>query len=217
MSGRRSRREARDRRERRSRALRRGAELAFWALLLGFVGTRLWPQVAAATGIAHEAGALRPPPADGSTWVAVNTLSDGQVTLASLRGRVVLVNFWATWCPPCRFEMPGFERVYRDKRDRGFTVLGLAADVGASGDVRRYVEQHGITYPVGMASAARLRGIVEPSALPTSYLIDRAGTVRYVIRGMFAEPALAEAVDRLLAEPDPVSHPASSSGAPGGG
>ena len=167
-------------------------EALLWIAVLGFVGYRIWPQVAAAFGIgAGDASAPE---------IRVETLAGEEITLGGLRGQVVLVNFWATWCPPCRFEMPGFQRVYEAHRDRGFTILGLSTDVGTPDLVRNFITEHDITYPIAAATAETTRAFGGVRALPTSYLIDRAGRIRYTVRGIFTETALEQAVERLLTE-----------------
>ena len=163
-----------------------------WLLLLGFVAYRMWPQAAAAFAIGATSG---PAPS-----FAVRTLDGDQVSLENLRGQVVLVNFWATWCPPCRVEMPGFERVYRDRKADGFTIIGLSVDQGGASSVRAFLAERGITFPVAMATGEVVREFGGVRALPTSLLIDRHGRVRHQVPGLFAEPALRLAVVRLLDE-----------------
>jgi peroxiredoxin len=114
---------------------------------------------------------------------------------------VVLVNFWATWCPPCRVEMPGFQRVYEARRERGFTIVGLSVDAAGSAPVKQFLAEHGITYPVAMANTSAIQGFGRSTLLPTSYLIDRQGRVRHEVRGYFTEVTLSQAVERLLDEP----------------
>jgi peroxiredoxin len=164
-----------------------------WILILGFIGYRIAPQVQAALG-AGAGGSVAP-------TFQLRTLDGPPVTLEQYRGQVVLVNFWATWCPPCRFEMPGFQRVYEDKRDQGFVILGISTDQGSEGDVREFLEERGITYPVAPATRRVVQDFGGVQALPTSFLIDREGRVRQEVKGFFAEPALRMAVDHLLAEP----------------
>ncbi len=171
-----------------------------WVVALGFVGTRLWPELAAAAGVAG--GTARAPE------VRLATLAGDSIRPESLRGQVVLVNFWATWCPPCRVEMPGFERVWRSRAARGFTIVGVADDPASPERIQAFLRERGITYPVGKADAELARAFGSPNVLPTSFLIDRSGRIRYTVRGIFAQPALALAVDRLLKEPAPAAAPA---------
>ena len=131
---------------------------------------------------------------------SLKTLSGERVALERLRGEVVLVNFWATWCPPCRLEMPGFQSVYEAYKDRGFTVVGLATDVGGRDLVQAFVRENRITYPVAMASESVRLEYGGVDALPQSFLLDKQGRVRKIVSGVFSEGALRRAVDELLAE-----------------
>ena len=163
-----------------------------WILLLGFLGYRMAPQVRAAFG-AGAAGDIVP------AYTAQTT--DGEdISLEELRGKVVLVNFWATWCPPCRIEMPGFQRVYEDHRDEGFVILGISTDQAGKGVVREFLEERNITFPVTMASMQVVQDFGGIRALPTSFLIGREGRVRQEVSGIFATPALRMAVGHLLDE-----------------
>ena len=167
-------------------------EAILWVALLAFIGSRMWPQVAAAFGV-RSASAQAPS-------FELTTLDGQQLSLASLRGKVVLVNFWATWCPPCRIEMPGFQRVYEAKRDKGFTIVGISTDAVGSGAVADFVRERGITYPIAMATGAVVQDFGGARTLPTSFLIDRDGRIRNEVKGIFASVILEQAVDRLLAE-----------------
>jgi peroxiredoxin len=169
-------------------------EALLWVLVLGFVGFRVWPQLAAALDVGTP-GAAAP-------TFALQTLEGDTVTLEELRGQVVLVNFWATWCPPCRVEMPGFERVYRDRKDDGFTIVAVSTDRTGEGVVREFLDSRELTFPAAMATGRIVRDYGGVRALPTSFLIDREGRIRHEVRGIFAEPALRMSVDRLLAEPE---------------
>jgi len=167
-------------------------DIALWSLVLVLIGWRFGPQLLAATGAGDTA--VPAPPFEVSTF-------DGDtISLAGLRGNVVLVNFWATWCPPCRLEIPALERVWRDRRADGLVILGLSMDYTGEQSVRNWARERGITYPTALASdrvASDFGGI---HALPTSFLIDRSGRIRYRVTGYFAEPALRAAVGRLLDE-----------------
>ncbi|HEU5208819.1 MAG TPA: TlpA disulfide reductase family protein [Longimicrobiales bacterium] len=164
-----------------------------WILVLGFLALRIYPQLRAAAGIG---GSERQAPA-----FMVETLDGTSIDAETLRGKVVLVNFWATWCPPCRVEMPGFQRVYEARRDEGFVVLGLSTDRGSVRAVGEFVRDRQLTFPVAMAPKPVVRAFGGVRALPTSFLIDRNGVIRQEVTGLFAEPALRLAVSHLLAEP----------------
>ncbi|MEW5929297.1 MAG: TlpA disulfide reductase family protein [Gemmatimonadota bacterium] len=99
----------------------------------------------------------------------LRALDGGPVSLEQLRGRVVLVNFWATWCPPCRIEMPGFQRVYEERRDEGFVVVGVSTDQAGEGVVRSFLRERGITFPVAMATGTVVRDFAgSPRSPPRS-------------------------------------------------
>lgn len=176
-------------------------EAALWVLLLGFIGSRMWPQVAAAFGVA-SASARAPD-------FQLTTLTGEPVSLESLHGQVVLVNFWATWCPPCRVEMPGFQKIWEKKRAEGFTIVGISTDAVGSAAVAGFLRERGITYPVAMATGRVVESFGGVNTLPTSFLIDREGRIRNEVRGIFASLTLEHAIDHLLAEsPVPRSSPA---------
>ena len=170
-------------------------DVLFFAVVLGIIGYRLQPQTWAALGLGAENTEV--------SSAGIETLDGEIVTLEGLKGKVVLVNAWATWCAPCVLEMPGFQRVYEDYRDQGFTVLGISRDEGSPDLVRAFLRQKGITYPVAMAWQASLDGFGEVGALPTSYLIGRDGNIKHRVEGIFAEPALRMAVRQLLDDEDP--------------
>ncbi len=163
-----------------------------WALLIGFLAYRLSPQAGAALGFASMN--------QTAPDFRLTTLDGVPISRDELRGKVVLLNFWATWCPPCRIEMPGFQDVYDDHRARGFVVLGVSTDAVGRGPVLEFLREKGITYPVAMARGDVVNAYGGARVLPTSFLIDRQGRVRHEVRGYFAEDALRQAVGRLLDE-----------------
>jgi cytochrome c biogenesis protein CcmG, thiol:disulfide interchange protein DsbE len=167
-------------------------ERVLWAAAIAFIAFRVWPQLAAAAGAGGEGTA--------APSFEVTTLEGEQVTLADLSGQVVLLNFWATWCPPCRVEMPGFQKVYDRHREAGFTIVGISTDLRGRDHVREFLEERSISYPVAMATGSVVRDYGGATALPTSFLIDRRGNIRHQVRGYFAETTLNSAVEKLLAE-----------------
>jgi protein-disulfide isomerase/peroxiredoxin len=132
--------------------------------------------------------------------VAVQLLHGGVLSLGDLRGQVVLVNFWATWCPPCRVEMPGFQRVYEARRDDGFTILGLSTDLIPDEQIRWFLEQRGIEYMVGRATRHASASFGGANTLPTSILVDAKGRIRKTVVGAYDEAELLSDVDGLLRE-----------------
>lgn len=161
--------------------------LVAWAL------PRLLPHVGAVAGI-RSGGSTRPD-------FQVVTLAGDTLGAESLRGKVVLVNFWATWCGPCRVEMPLLEAMYARHRDRGFVLLGLSVDRGGAPLVRDYVRSRGVTYPVAMVGAREEGAFGGVRGYPTSFLLDREGVVRHAVIGPLAPASLELAVRRLLDEP----------------
>jgi cytochrome c biogenesis protein CcmG/thiol:disulfide interchange protein DsbE len=102
---------------------------------------------------------------------------DGTVSLRSLRGKTVVLNFWASWCGPCKREAPTLEKVWREYRSRGLVVLGVDSE-DASGDARRFLRAHGITYPVVVdASGGLAQDTYGIPGYPSTFVIDRAGRV----------------------------------------
>ncbi len=172
----------------RSTTLRVAAATVIGAAVLTFAAYRLAPKLGPAGERAPE--------------INVQRLDDGRVvSLSELRGQVVLLNFWATWCPPCRLEMPGFERVYEARRDDGFTVLGLSTDYQLDdAQIRWFLGQRGITYPVARATGLASQAYGNVETLPTSFLIDAKGRIRRTMTGVFDQAELVAAVDSLLRE-----------------
>lgn len=105
----------------------------------------------------------------------LNSLAGDRVSLADFRGKVVLLNFWATWCGSCRQEMPAMERLWNRYRDQGFAILAVSVDRGDPRQVDEFVEKLGLSYPIVRDPQALARRQYEISVLPMSYLIGRDG------------------------------------------
>ena len=125
----------------------------------------------------------------------------GSVHLADWRGKVVLVNVWATWCPPCRLEIPGLSGVYRQFQDQGFAMVGVSVDRDGPEGVAVFVREHAMPYPVVMGDAGFTAAFGGVRAVPTSFLIDRQGRIVKTYVGLLPGPRLARDVKALLASP----------------
>jgi cytochrome c biogenesis protein CcmG/thiol:disulfide interchange protein DsbE len=135
--------------------------------------------------------------------LALETLDGRRVDLRELRGRVVAVNFWATWCPPCRAEMPRLSEVWRTRHDRCFELLGVA---GMSPRADTQAAARSLPFPVLFDEGGDAVSAWSVRAFPRTFLVDPDGRVRRVFRGAVGEQELAREVDALL----PASCPARS-------
>lgn len=123
----------------------------------------------------------------------LQTLSGETVRLSDFRGQVVLVNLWATWCPPCRAEMPAIEAVYREYASQGFVVLGVnAANQDDLGQVKDFAQDYDLSFPILLDLDGSVSRIYALRSLPTSFFIDGDGIIREVVIGGPLAKALLE-------------------------
>jgi thiol-disulfide isomerase/thioredoxin len=121
------------------------------------------------------------------------------LAFASLRGSVVYVDFWASWCVPCRLSMPALDGLYRKYRARGLRVVGVNKDV-APADAERFLKRFEVSFPLVADGNDAVARAFDVQAMPSGYLVDRRGVVRYVHRGFTGETAaaLASEIELLL-------------------
>ena len=138
----------------------------------------------------------------GTTMPAYSTsLLDGKTfDLTAERGTVVFVNLWATWCNPCRFEIPELQAMHQKYAGRGFKVVGISLDDTGADGVKQFVSQHGMTYPVAYDPDGKIAAILQSSVLPTSVIVDRSGHVVWKKFGPVSmdDPTLQEALTKAL-------------------
>jgi peroxiredoxin len=163
--------------------------------LLVFIAVRLGPQIGALTGISFS-----PEPAPAYAFVS---FEGDTIRSEELAGSVVVLNFWATWCGPCKLEMPSLQKLHERREEEGVVVLGLSTDVGREDGIRAFLGERSITYPIGRANQTHRHAFGGIPGIPTTFIIDRTGTVRHKVVGYFAPPAMNAAVSRLLEEPTP--------------
>lgn len=150
------------------------------------------PPAFAAPAIGDAAPALVVTRFDGKTF-----------DLSALKGKVVIVNFWATWCPSCQDELSVFRRFYRHVHPHGLEMIALSADgPRLRQGVKMMMEEY--FYPGAMLSDAQTNGFSDPDVLPTTYIIDTEGVVRFVVKGSVTMDSLSHMVLPLLgASPEP--------------
>mgnify|MGYP005847179913 CR=1 FL=1 len=175
---------------------------------------RLTLRVAAvcAAALVSPACSLTPPPASARTLIpvkerkrapdfALNDSTGKTVRLSDYKGKVVLLNFWATWCGPCKFEIPWFMEFEQKYKDRGFAVLGVAMDDEGWDIVKPYIERMKVNYRVMVATAGVDRAYGEIESLPTTVLIDRDGHVAAQHVGMKNRSEFEVDIEQLLEAP----------------
>ena len=161
--------------------------IAIWAL------PRLLPHLGALAGVrAREA---RTP------VFVVHSLDGDTLSSSGLRGKVVLVNVWATWCAPGRAEMPMLESTWQRHRAAGLVLIGASVDRGDPSVVREFVTSRDITYPIAIVRNDVIDALGGVRGYPTSILIGRDGVVRHRVMGPIGPLSLEPAIRRALSEP----------------
>lgn len=127
-------------------------------------------------GTPGAAPAISPQTPERLPSFTVADLNGQEISPATLKGKVALIDFWATWCPPCRKEIPHFNKLYAEHRQQGLIVIGLALDEKVE-DVRSFMRQQPIDYPVALATLELQRQFGGIEVYPTAFLIDREGKV----------------------------------------
>ena len=104
--------------------------------------------------------------------------------LSDLRGKAVILNYWASWCPPCRAEMPAFQAIHQVYQDSGLVVLGInAANQDDSIQAQEYIAEMNLTFPILYDASGTAQDLYAVSALPSTFFIDRAGIIKAVVIG----------------------------------
>jgi peroxiredoxin len=142
---------------------------------------------------------------------AASTLDGRTVHLADYGGKVVLVNIWATWCAPCREEMPSMEALYQDLKDTDFEILAVSIDARVGerdefgrpgGDLGAFADELGLTFPIVHDPAGKIQRIYQTTGVPETFLVGRDGLIYKKVAGGtdWAAPVNQELVRRLLGE-----------------
>ena len=132
----------------------------------------------------------------------LDLLGGGDITLSELRGKPVMINLWASWCPPCRAEMPAIQKVYQDYQELGLVVLGVnTTNQDNEADATAFVREYGLTFPIPLDRDGSVSARYELRGLPTTFFIDRKGIIRsVVVGGPMSEAVIRSKVEDLLKE-----------------
>ena len=153
-----------------------------WRIALAFLLWAVFPATAAVDP-AKELDLIKPNRQQQARDFKVASLDGSGLRLADLKGKVVFLNLWATWCPPCKEEMPAMERLWRRYKDEGLVVIALSMDSGGAKAVKPYIEQSKYTYPVGLDPKMEVAQLYGARSVPSTFIIDRSGTLRAIALG----------------------------------
>jgi len=126
-------------------------------------------------------------------------LDGNKVELSSMKGKVLILDFWATWCPPCKEEVPHLVRLQSKYRDQGLQIVGLSLDKGGAPDVKPFAEEHDVNYTMLIATDETAKAYGGVSMIPTTFVVDRSGVVVKRFIGYTTPEAFEEAILPLLA------------------
>jgi thiol-disulfide isomerase/thioredoxin len=137
--------------------------------------------------------------------IGAQFLNSNDLSLDELRGNVVILDFWATWCGPCRMEIPTFIQLYNDYHSKGLEIIGLSVEggEGKSGSFfAKFISDNGMNYPVGLSSMDTIKNY-GATEYPTTFFIDKQGRIALSFLGVHPEDDFNLCVQQLLAEPGP--------------
>lgn len=131
-------------------------------------------------------------------FIGSDILNSQKIQLSDLKGNPVLVNFWATWCLPCRVEIPSFIDLQKKYADKGLKVVGISVDRGDIEQVKKFVKEQKINYPVIMYDYQSMKEFGEISAVPTSFLINAQGKIEAKYPGYYLKNSFEKEIKKLL-------------------
>jgi cytochrome c biogenesis protein CcmG/thiol:disulfide interchange protein DsbE len=126
-------------------------------------------------------------------------LEGNQVALSSLKGKVVILDFWATWCPPCKEEVPHFVNLQSKYRAQGLEVVGLSLDAGGAKDVRPFADEHDVNYTMLIANEDVAKAYGNVTMIPTTFVLDRNGKIVQRFIGATSREVFEQTIRPLLA------------------
>ncbi len=132
--------------------------------------------------------------------ISLKSMTGKEYQLSNFRGKVVLVNFWASWCPPCKAEMPAIESIYRRYSDKGLVVLAVDSTIqDKASDVANFIKTNNLSFPVLMDLTGLATKTYRIQSLPSTYFIDKQGIIRQIeLGGPMSEAYLESTINQLL-------------------
>lgn len=127
------------------------------------------------------------------------SLKGDTIKLSDYKGKVVILDFWATWCPPCKEEIPHFKKLYSEKSEAGLMIIGIVVNDDVS-SVKKFVSQNGVNYPIVMGTAQVEKAYGGINAIPTTFIIGKDMTIRQSVLGYREFSFFKTQVEKLLAE-----------------
>ncbi len=182
------------------RFTKKATALAAACALLALCGCGSRPRDSAPKGKAVGSSAAAAEPGEVGSRLptfAVKDVTGREVSSDDLRGKVVLIDFWATWCGPCKKEMPGFQELQDRYGKQGLVVIGIAMDTNSAG-VIEFAKTLGVRYPLLLNSSELQQKLGEILGLPTTFVFDRQGTLHKKVIGFEYKEAYESLIEELL-------------------
>jgi len=169
----------------------------YFLLLVALIVIVFW-SLACGQKKAEPAGAI----GSGAAEFSLINLNGEEVTLDQFKGKVIMLNFWATWCGPCKSEIPDFINIYAKNQKDGLEIVGVALSSGSATDIQKFVESWKINYTVLTGDEKYLQDLTNKyggiRGVPTTFLIDRKGTIRQKWVGARTEKIFMAEVEKYL-------------------
>jgi peroxiredoxin len=178
--------------------MQRNQRIILYILLL--IAGASWIKLSANTTNAATNNTSAPQAGFAAPDFTLKTPTGETYTLSELHGQAALVNLWATWCPPCRAEMPTIEKMYKEYKDQGFIVLAIDMTYQDNpANVVPFMQEYGLTFPILLEETGDIASLYQLRSLPSSYFIDRAGVIQeVVIGGPMSEALLRTRIEQIL-------------------
>ena len=173
-------------------------------MIVSLVAGILWTVTSRVPSAVGASLSSSPSPREGflAPNFTLDTLDGNKVTLSDLRGKIVVVNIWATWCPPCRAETPALEKSHEQYKDSGVVILGVdLTNQDSLSDVNSFLQEFKLTYPILLDRDGSVGYLYQIKGLPSTFFINRNGIIRtVVVGGPMSETFIRSKIEALLKE-----------------